>query len=65
MRNNTKIDRAPKGDHQKRVKQAILGLFKGTQTRHFIGSTGFAWKTMGNIQVYSGTNNSGELMRVI
>lgn len=65
MRNNTKVDRKPKGEHQKRVKQAIQGLFTGSQTRCNIGSTGFAWSTMGNVQIYKGTNHSGELIRVI
>lgn len=68
MRNNTKINRKPKGQHQKRVKKAILEtLFKGLYTSRYKmpNNSGFCHYDNGQINVVWGTNHSGELIRVI
>jgi hypothetical protein len=66
MENNTNKNRKPKGQHQKRVKKALLeSIFNGYKAYHNIGETGYAHYSCGNILVYKGTNHSGKLIRVI
>ena len=64
--NNVNRNRKKKGQHQKRVKKAIIEtFFTGYKAYLNIGSTGFAHHSCGNILVYKGTNHSGKLIRII
>jgi len=67
MKNNTRANRKPKGQHQKRVKQAIIESFfsEPYHGAYHIGSKGYAYMQNATIKVIWGTNNSGRLIRVI
>lgn len=68
MRNNTRINRKPKGELQKKVKKAIIELMFNRPYAayyHLKNNSGFCHFLNGTINIYSGTNHSGKLIRVI